>query len=193
MEIPLGFGMGGRPPHAPLIRYYQSEASRAAVTVSSLHGKRYRLCLRLRVLMSAAAIASHTVELMTKVTALMNGSNNGEARKWIVEVFSSGSATSHSSDLYKAESKQFLHLFVTHEALHSDLDLTLNLDPGLVFNSDNAIIVVLAINSAPDHGPVIDVNSDSIVKSDLSPSIPIAVLMPILVLLGPSLIHLHGC
>ncbi|GBP45928.1 hypothetical protein EVAR_41229_1 [Eumeta japonica] len=36
---------------------------------------------------------------------------------------------------------------------------------------------------APDQGPVIDINSGSTVRSDLGPAIPVAVLMPILVLL----------
>ncbi|GBP74889.1 hypothetical protein EVAR_36074_1 [Eumeta japonica] len=46
------------------------------------------------------------------------------------------------------------------------------------------VLAVLAVISAPGHGAVIDVNSGSIVRSDPDFAVPIAVSMPILVLLG---------
>ncbi|GBP13345.1 hypothetical protein EVAR_8255_1 [Eumeta japonica] len=53
------------------------------------------------------------------------------------------------------------------------------------------IEAVLVVNSDLDHGPVIDVSSGSIVRYNPGPAIPIAVLMPILVLLGNGSLRRH--
>ncbi|GBP57053.1 hypothetical protein EVAR_45808_1 [Eumeta japonica] len=56
--------------------------------------------------------------------------------------------------------------------------------PGSRSSKDRQASAVLAVNFAPDHGPVIDVNSGSIVGSDLGPANLIAIFIPILVVFG---------